>query len=107
MTLSLSNIPDALPVDVKEALRIFSDEELSQLSAFVNQRTGQLHGIGFTQHGQLIKPAVKEKLDALDIIEKYYQLELDAMYSGGEYIKKRINDMEYSAFVTVGTYEPP
>lgn len=79
--LSRADVSMRLPRTVRKALSIFSDEELSRISAFVSQDTGILQGIGFMENGELTRPDDLNKAYALTVIEEYYRLELETLHS--------------------------
>lgn len=81
LPLARSNVFPRLPRSVRRALSVFSDEELSRISAFVSQDTGTLQGIGFMKDGELIKPDDPNKAYALTVIEEHYRIELETLHS--------------------------
>lgn len=73
---SLNDMPkwyrETLPPNVKEALAVFTEEELGELKAFINQETGNFDCIGFVgPGGKVTKYANVEKYKALIILEDY------------------------------------
>lgn len=81
MPLARTNVFPRLPRSVRKALYVFSDEELSCISAYVSQDTGILQGIGFMEDGEIIKPDDPNKAYALKVIEEHYRIELETLHS--------------------------
>ncbi len=65
-----------MPEEVRKALDIFTDEEIENMTAFL-ENDGTLYCIGFiNSEGQVCQFAEKEKSNAITVLEEQYRKEI-------------------------------